>query len=152
LKKSQIVRCKLKIPQSPTYVLEYKKATGQFLSPICAITGALPIFYICSVNFQKATKNPPTRKCIGITQSLIHAFSSRKWLFCFLSFQTMKLFQTVMIVPAMIAAGKKISQTKKILQTAAMISSSAKSVQIRQRIALIRIINTVIKRKNKIAK
>ena len=93
--------------------LKTQKAAGQFLSPTCAITGALPIFYICSVNFQKATKKTPTRKCIGITQSLIHAFSSRKWLFCFLSFQTMKLFQTVMIVPAMIAAGKKISQMKK---------------------------------------
>ena len=100
--------------------LKTQKAAGQFLSPTCAITGALPIFYICSVNFQKATKNPPTGKCIGITQSLIHAFSSRKWLFCFLSFQTMKLLQTVMIVPAMITTGKKISQMKKILHCSCM--------------------------------
>ena len=129
-----------------------QKGAGQFLSPICAITGTFPIIYICSINFQKVTKNPPTSKCVGIMQSLIHAFSSRKCLFCFFDFQTIKLFQMVIIVPAMIATGKKISQTKKVLHTATMISSSAKSVQVRHRIALIRKINPVIKRKNKIAK
>ena len=75
------------------------------------------IHYICSISFQKDTKNPPNRKCIGKMQSLSHDFPSIELFFCLITFQTIKPFPTVITTTAGIITAKKISNTQRTLHT-----------------------------------